>query len=74
MISRVMLNWLLTAVEIKMPLEKYTQKSAEYTDHGSKEEHCSICNHYINATTCRIVTGRIVPEGWCKHFVKKEAK
>jgi len=30
--------------------------------------------HYANPTTCKIVVGRIRPEGWCKFFKEKEEK
>lgn len=46
----------------------YTKEESEYTDNGSEAEHCSICNHYVSETECRIVQGQIVPDGWCKHF------
>ena len=49
---------------------KYSRREVAYTDKGTDAEHCSICRHYINATTCRIVAGRIEPGGWCKKFDK----
>lgn len=49
-----------------------SKSSVDYTDNGSKSEHCSICEHYVNPTTCEVVVGRIVPEGWCKRFDLKE--
>jgi len=51
-----------------MAKEKVSKESAEYTDHGTEDEHCAICSHYVNSTTCEIVAGRIVSGGWCKHF------
>jgi hypothetical protein len=51
---------------------RYSKEEADYTDDGSKEEHCSICSHYVNPTTCDIVVGRIAPGGWCKHFDKEK--
>ena len=46
----------------------YTQQQAHYTDRGTKAEHCEICEHYVNPTTCRIVSGEIRSYGWCEHF------
>lgn len=51
---------------------KVSQSSVSYTDHGSPTEHCSLCTHYLNPTTCALVVGRIRPEGWCKLFAKRK--
>jgi len=53
-------------------MRTYSKESVKYTDNGSKEEHCSICEYYVNQTTCKIVVGRIKPEGWCEKFEDKE--
>jgi hypothetical protein len=55
---------------MNMPNQKTFSKAAvNYTDnHGASNEQCSKCVHYVNATTCEIVVGRIRPEGWCKKF------
>lgn len=50
---------------------KLSKPSVSYTDSGTDAEHCSICIHYLNPTTCDIVVGRIRPEGWCERFDKK---
>jgi hypothetical protein len=52
-------------------MKKYSKAEAKYTDNGTEAEHCYICEHYVNATTCAIVTGKISPEGWCKYFLKE---
>ena len=46
---------------------KFSKSTVDYTDKG-KKEHCSICKHYINKTTCEIVAGIINPNGWCNRF------
>ena len=46
----------------------YDKKDVEYTDHGTKDQHCLICRHYADPKTCRIVVGKIVPYGWCNKF------
>lgn len=53
---------------------RHSKEDAKYTDSGTDAEHCSICTHYLNPTTCAIVVGRIVPRGWCRFFEKKETK
>ena len=52
---------------------KFFKAVVAYTHQGTPKEHCSICAHYINATTCGIVRGRISPGGWCKKFHKSKA-
>jgi len=54
-----------------MAKKKEAKETAEYTDRGTDEEHCSICSHYVNSTTCEIVAGKIAPRGWCKHFDRR---
>lgn len=49
---------------------KQSKEQVRYTDSGTDAEHCSICTHYLNPTTCEVVVGRIVPRGWCKLFAK----
>ena len=46
----------------------YTQQEVHYTDHGTRTEHCSICQHYVNSDTCKIVAGEIRSYGWCYKF------
>ncbi len=54
---------------------KLSKSDVEYSDdHGSSDEQCSRCAHYVNPTTCRIVAGRINPEGWCNQFERAEDK
>ena len=52
-------------------ITKSSPKAAEYTPNGSRTEHCSICRHYVpDNHTCMRITGRVVPGGWCKFFLK----
>jgi High potential iron-sulfur protein len=51
-----------------------SKDAAQYTDHGSAAEHCGICDHWRSTGTgdrgaCRIVSGRILAAGWCRHFI-----
>lgn len=46
---------------------KLPKSEVHYTDKG-KAEHCSICEHYMNKTTCKIVAGEINHNGWCNRF------
>lgn len=53
---------------------KLSKEQTKYTDHGSRQEHCSLCEHYVNPTTCDRVVGRITPQGWCNQFEKEDGK
>lgn len=55
-----------------MPIVE-SKEASNYTDDGSPQEHCSICDHWrpagtANVGSCRIVAGRIASTGWCRHF------
>lgn len=50
-------------------MAKKSKASVEYTDdHGTSSEQCAKCKHYVNATTCAVVAGKINPAGWCDQF------
>jgi hypothetical protein len=49
-------------------MPKLSQAAVDYTDSGSKEEHCAIWQYYVNRTTCELVMGPIASGGWCKRF------
>lgn len=50
---------------------KLAKTAVKYTSTGTRSEHCAICMHYQNRTTCKIVAGPIVPQGWCNQFKRK---
>jgi hypothetical protein len=37
--------------------------------HGSQD--CSSCNLFEAPSSCKSVSGKISPNGWCKIYVKK---
>lgn len=51
---------------VKHSGEKMSKESAGYK-HGTKDEHCGICEHY-SRHECEIVAGRIFPAMWCRYF------
>lgn len=55
-----------------MPIVE-SKEAANYTEDGSPEEHCAICDHWRPRGTgddglCRIVAGYILAKAWCRHF------
>ncbi len=52
--------------------KKATQASVHYEHPSSKAgKHCSICQHFIAPSSCRVVDGTIFPDGVCILFAKK---
>lgn len=53
-----------------------SKEAADYTEKGTESEHCSICLYWEGPTgpgtrspgTCSVVSGLIVPLGWCRYF------
>ncbi|MDR3463124.1 MAG: high-potential iron-sulfur protein [Beijerinckiaceae bacterium] len=50
---------------------KLAQSAIGYQDspHGSQD--CSNCNLFEAPASCKSVSGKISPNGWCKIYVKK---
>lgn len=53
-------------------VKKVTQASVHYQTKPKGEQKCSNCLHFIaESNTCKLVEGKISPEGWCDVWVKK---
>ena len=44
-----------------------------YQDHPKDDKKCSGCNLFVEPESCKSVSGKISPEGYCKLWVKKAA-
>lgn len=55
-----------TRAEAKMKPEL-----AKYQDTPKGEAKCSGCSHFQEPDACKVVDGKISPEGWCQLFAKK---
>lgn len=47
------------------------KKIAKYQDHPKGSQKCSGCNFFVSPHSCKIVAGKISPNGWCSFFAKK---
>ena len=47
---------------------RHDKSDARYTDHGTPQEHCSLCRYFMRPDACELVFGRINPKGWCRFF------
>lgn len=48
-----------------------SKKVANYQDHPNDGHHCSGCRNFRPPNSCRIVSGTISPNGWCKFYSSK---
>lgn len=47
------------------------KKQFHYQDKPQNGKKCSQCRFFRAPSTCKIVTGKISPNGWCIAWVKK---
>lgn len=52
---------------------KIAQKVVQYQDTPKNNQKCSICVNYIDPDACKLVAGKINPDGWCILFGPKSA-
>lgn len=61
-------------------MDKVSKKEAEYTDEGTRAEHCGPvmhwpekgqCHHFLGHRRCERVTGLIARAGWCRFWLKR---
>jgi hypothetical protein len=53
---------------------KVSQADAQYQNTPKTDQKCSKCMHFIaDSNSCKLVEGRVSPEGWCKFFAAKAA-
>lgn len=49
--------------------EKLSQREADYQDSPKDIRMCGTCSLFVPPQSCKVVDGKISPEGWCKLFV-----
>jgi hypothetical protein len=50
------------------PIVKISQAEALYQSTPKGLLSCAACTFFIKPTSCKVVTGAISPNGWCKLF------
>jgi anaerobic selenocysteine-containing dehydrogenase len=50
---------------------KMTQKDAAYQDTPKGTKSCSNCSLFEAPSGCKIVEGKVSPQGWCSVFTPK---
>jgi hypothetical protein len=57
-----------TAARADEPPAKISQAEAQYQPMPKGMFSCGVCTFFIKPTSCKVVTGAISPNGWCKLF------
>jgi High potential iron-sulfur protein len=50
---------------------KFSQAMAKYQPTPRGADRCANCSLYESAGTCRVVEGKVEPNGWCSLYVRK---
>jgi len=50
---------------------KFSQAMAKYQSTPKGADRCANCSQYESAATCRVVDGKVEPNGWCFLYARK---
>jgi len=50
------------------PAAKMSKQQAEYQDSPKGIQSCATCSLFDEPDKCRIVDGKVSPNGWCKAY------
>lgn len=54
---------------------KVTKMAVKYQEKSTNGKKCKECFHFLAATNeCKLVEGKINPEGWCTYYLKVPKK
>ena len=49
------------------------QEAAGYQTQPNADQRCAFCAHFLPPSSCQVVQGTIVPNGWCKLYKAKSS-
>ena len=52
--------------------EKIAQELVQYQDHPKDGQKCNMCAQWVEPNACKIVAGKISPNGYCVAYAPKE--
>jgi hypothetical protein len=53
-------------------VKKVTQSTVQYQPKPKGEQKCALCTNFISeSSTCKLVEGKVSPDGWCTLWAKK---
>ena len=50
---------------------KSTKEAAGYQDQPNGQQRCSLCANFQAPSNCNVVTGPVLPNGWCHLYQAK---
>ena len=50
---------------------KFSQAMAKYQPTPKGADRCANCSLYESAGTCKVVEGKVEPNGWCNLYARK---
>ena len=53
---------------------KATPQQVQYQQTPKNKQECSTCLHFTAPDGCKVVSGKINPQGWCLLYALKPAK
>ena len=48
--------------------QQIAQAQVGYQDQPRDGKRCELCIHFLKPSGCKLVTGSISPQGWCRLF------
>lgn len=45
-----------------------SKQDASYQDQPNGQQRCAQCKHFVAPSSCQVVIGTVVPNGWCRLF------
>jgi hypothetical protein len=57
--------------ELGAAQQKVAQKLVQYQLKPKNNQKCSLCLHFVPPDSCKVVDGKINPDGWCALFAPK---
>jgi hypothetical protein len=57
--------------ELGAAQQKVAQKLVQYQMKPKNNQKCSLCLHFVPPDSCKVVEGKINPDGWCALFAPK---
>jgi hypothetical protein len=50
---------------------KMPKQTAQYQDSPNGDQKCEGCRFFVEGGSCRLVEGKISPNGWCRLYQPK---
>lgn len=61
----------VTGVHAEAQTAKMTQQAAKYQSTPKGSQKCATCTNFQPPDSCKVVQGKVSPNGWCQMYAKK---